>query len=53
MTFGAWRKRGAQAVGIIVKIVPEFALIERRLPRRMHEFDRIFQRDDVDRLCSR
>ena len=50
-----WRlaKRGAQAIGIIVEIVPEFALIEGGLASRMHEFDRIFQRHDVDRLCSR
>ena len=50
MTFGAWRRRGAQAVGIVVKIVAEFALIEGRLAGRMHEFDRILQRDDMDRL---
>ena len=43
-------QRRAQAIRIIVKIVSEFALIERRFARRMHEFDRIFQRDDMHRL---
>ena len=43
-------QRGAQAVRIIVKIVSEFALVEGGLARRMHELDRILQRDDVHRL---
>jgi hypothetical protein len=40
----------AQAVGIIVKIVSQLALVERGAFRRVHEFDRIFERDDVNRL---
>ena len=50
MTFGAWRNAARKPFGIIVKIVAEFALVEGRFARRMHEFDRIFQRDDVHRL---
>ena len=53
MTFGAWRRARAQAVGIVVEIVSQFALVEGGLACRMNELDRIFQRDDVDRLGSR
>ena len=50
ITFGAWRKRGAQTVRVIVEIVSELALVEGRPARRMNELDRIFESDDVDRL---
>ena len=45
-------ERGPQTVRVIVKIVAELALIEGGLHRRMHEFDRIFQRHDVDGLVD-
>ncbi len=48
--FGRLAQGGPQAVGIVVKIVPEFALVEGGFALRMNEFDRIFQRNDVDRL---
>ena len=43
-------QRGAQAVGVGVKINAQFALVERGLLVRMNIFHRVFQRDDVDRL---
>ena len=43
-------KRGAQAIWIIVEIVPEFALIEGGPTSRMNELDRILQGHDMDRL---
>ena len=46
-------QRGAQAVRIIVEIVAELALVEGRASRRVNEFDRILERDDVDGLASR
>ena len=43
-------QRRPQAVGIVVKILAQLALVECRLKTWMNELNRIFQRDDVDRL---
>ncbi len=50
--FRSLTKRGAQTVRIIVKIVSQFALIERGLERRMNELNRIFQGDNVNGLVG-
>ena len=47
---GSLAERRAQSVGIIIKVVTQFALVESRFLRRVHEFDRILQGDDVHRL---
>src|SRR5229473_601295 len=41
---------GAQSSRIIVKVVSELALVESRFALWMHILDRVFQRDDVNRL---
>ena len=48
--FGRLAERGPQAVGIIVKIVPELPLIEGGALCGVDEFDRVFEGDDVDGL---
>src|SRR5438105_9001328 len=47
-----WRlaQSRAQSVGIIVKIVAEFALIECRLELWMHKLDRVLKGDDMNGL---
>ena len=40
----------AQTVSKIIKIGPEFALVESGFGMRVNEFDRIFESDDMDRL---
>ena len=47
---GSLAQRGAQSGGEGAEVVAHFALVESRLLLRMHEFDGIFERDDVDRL---
>src|SRR5438046_2852523 len=45
-------QRRPQAIGIIVKILAQLALIECPLKKWMNELNRIFQRHDVHRLRS-
>ena len=42
---------GAQTRGKGTEVASHFTLVEGCLSLRMNEFDRIFQRDDVDGLC--
>jgi hypothetical protein len=47
---GRLAQRGAQTVRVGIEIHSEFALVERGLLVLVQIFDRVFQRDDVDRL---
>jgi hypothetical protein len=49
---GSLAQRGAQTGSKTTEVRAEFALVERGLHVRMHIFDRVFQRDDVDAFVA-
>ena len=51
--FGSLAQRSAKSGGERAEVVSHFPLVERRLLLRMDEFDRIFERDDVNRFRFR
>ena len=53
ITFGAWRKAARKPLAKRIEVGAHFALVDRGLLLRVDEFDRIFERDDVDRLGVR